>query len=232
MDEIDYGAVYIISGRHRGRVLYYDDDETSKTAICYVGHPVDFCGAFDIPKRFLRVPTIDELLKRRGELWRTLTDIAVHKKWDSVDPDEIHALWAEKSLIMGEITDRQLTGALDNIEGLSVFLCHSSKDKGVVRMIHDDLKARKVNCWLDENKIKVGDSIVAKISEGLKSSATMLLFLSPDSVNSLWTKKEWQAFLSRQLSGHKLKILPALLEDCAIPEILSDLKYADFRKDY
>lgn len=116
--------------------------------------------------------------------------------------------------------------------GQEVFLCHSSTDKGRVRMIHDDLAQREVKCWLDENKIKVGDSIVSKIDDGLSSSKTMIIFLSRASVKSLWTGKEWQSFLARKLSGNDLRVLPALLEECDIPNILADIKYADFRESY
>jgi hypothetical protein len=99
-------------------------------------------------------------------------------------------------------------------------------------MVNDDLKNLGMNCWLDENKIKVGDSIVSTVSDGLASSQTMILFLSRKSVKSIWTCKEWQSFLARHLSGNTLKILPILLEDCEIPSILSDIKYADFRESY
>src|SRR5208282_4248218 len=70
MAELEYGPVYVFGGRHKGRILYYDDDYTSKTAICYIVHPLSFCGTFDVPLRFLREPTIDDLMKRREELWR------------------------------------------------------------------------------------------------------------------------------------------------------------------
>jgi hypothetical protein len=60
----------------------------------------------------------------------------------------------------------------------------------------------------------------------------MLLFLSEKSIASQWMKKEWQSFLARQLSGNTLKILPVLLEHCSIPEIIADIKYADFRQSY
>src|ERR1700733_1056742 len=56
MAELEYGPVYVLRGRHKGRILYYDDDYTSKTAICYVGHPLSFCGTFDVALRFLREP--------------------------------------------------------------------------------------------------------------------------------------------------------------------------------
>jgi len=123
-------------------------------------------------------------------------------------------------------------GVFGQLNGQTVFLCHSSVDKGWVRMVHDDLKHLGVNCWLDENKIKVGDSIVSKVSDGLTESQTLLLFLSKKSVASHWTRKEWQSFLARQLSGSAVKVLPVLLEDCAIPEIIADIKYADFREGY
>jgi len=232
MADLDYGPVYVTGGRHKGRILYYDDDFTEKTAICYIGHPLSFAGNVDISVRFLREPTIDDLLKRRDALWRILSDTAIEKRWNLFDPYDIHALWCEKSLVDDTLNDRRMFGVLGQLDGRSVFLCHSSIDKGWVRMIHDDLKHLGVNCWLDENKIKVGDSIVSKISEGLSSSQTMLLFLSKKSVASQWTKKEWQSFLARQLSGSTLKILPVLLEDCLIPEIIADIKYADFREGY
>jgi hypothetical protein len=189
-------------------------------------------GSYDVPLRFLREPTIDDLLKRREELWRQLTDIAMENNWD-VDPSDLYALWAEKSLVDETIFGRRMFGELGKLDGSGeVFLCHSAIDKGKVRMVHDDLKHLGVSCWLDENKIRVGESIVSKISDGLASSQTMILFLSVNSVKSIWTRKEWQSFLARQLSGGSLRILPALLGDCEIPEILADIKYADFREGY
>jgi hypothetical protein len=206
MSELEYGPVYVFGGRHKGRILYYDDDHTSKTAICYVGHPLSFCGNYDVPVRFLREPTIDDLLKRREELWRLLSDIAIEQMWD-IEPRELNAIWAERSLVDDTLHYRRMFGELGQLEGKSVFLCHSSVDKGMVRMVHDDLMHLGVNCWLDENKIKVGDSIVATVSDGLASSQTMIVFLSPESVGSMWTRKEWQSFLARQLSGNAIKIL-------------------------
>jgi hypothetical protein len=233
MDELDYGPVLVFRGRHKGRIVYYDDNESSKTAICYVGHPLDFVGTYNIPMRFLREPTIDELLKRREALGNELTGYAIDKEWDIISASDVHALWAEKMLISDTLFERRMFGVLGKLSVENeVFLCHSSTDKGWVRMIHDELKNLGVSCWLDENKIKVGDSIVSKIDEALGSAKTMIAFLSKRSVESMWAKKEWQSFLSRQLSGGDLKILPALLEECDVPPVLADIKYADFRESY
>lgn len=233
MDELDYGPVFVFRGRLKGRILYYDDNETDKTAICYVGHPLDFVGTFDVPMRFLREPTVDELLKRREELGNELTDYAIDNKWDDVSPSEIYELWAEKALVNDTLYERRMFGEFGKLSADSdVFLCHCSADKGRVRMVHDDLKNLGVSCWLDENNIKVGESIVSKIDEGLGASKIIIASLSKKAVQSMWAKKEWQSFLSRQLSGNELRILPALLEDCDVPAILADIKYADFRASY
>jgi hypothetical protein len=162
MIELEYGPGCVTAGRHKGHIFYYDDDDTEKTTVCYIGHPLSFAGNYLVPLRYLREPTIDDLMKRREELWRVLSRFPIDKDWE-IHPSDLYDLWAEKSLVDDALMDRRMFGELGNLDGThEVFLCHCSDDKGRVRMLHDDLKNRGVSCWLDENKIKVGDSIVSK----------------------------------------------------------------------
>jgi hypothetical protein len=73
---------------------------------------------------------------------------------------------------------------------------------------------------------------VGKITDGLRASQIMAVFLSPTAVKSIWAQREWQSFLARQLRGDTITILPILLEKCQIPEIIADIKYADFSESY
>lgn len=50
------------------------------------------------------------------------------------------------------------------------FLSHSSMDKPFVRQLAADLTANEVDVWLDEQRIRVGDSIPDKIAQGLAGS--------------------------------------------------------------
>ena len=50
-----------------------------------------------------------------------------------------------------------------------VFLSHSAKDKPVVRDVAERLKKDGLRVWFDEWEIRPGDSIPAKIEEGLPS---------------------------------------------------------------
>ncbi|HSS76033.1 MAG TPA: toll/interleukin-1 receptor domain-containing protein, partial [Thermoanaerobaculia bacterium] len=56
-----------------------------------------------------------------------------------------------------------------------VFLSHSAKDKAVVRPIAERLRTDGLRVWLDDWEILPGDSIPAKIEEGLEHSRVLVL---------------------------------------------------------
>tara|TARA_R110000772_G_scaffold173130_2_gene285090 strand:- start:5500 stop:6300 length:801 start_codon:yes stop_codon:yes gene_type:complete len=111
----------------------------------------------------------------------------------------------------------------------SIFLCHGSADKPVVRQIAKDLIRRGATVWLDEAEILVGDSLIEKIQAGIANSDFLGVVLSPRSVESIWVKKEVEAALTQEIDANRVKVLPILIEDCEIPLFLKPKKYADFR---
>ena len=66
------------------------------------------------------------------------------------------------------------------------FISHSSKDKPFIRKLVADLTAEGVSVWLDEQRIRVGDSIPERIGQGLAESDIFLIALSENSVGSDW----------------------------------------------
>ena len=56
-----------------------------------------------------------------------------------------------------------------------LFLSHSAKDKTVVRALAKRLRADGLKVWFDEWEIKPGDSIPAKIEEGLEHARVLVL---------------------------------------------------------
>jgi len=55
-----------------------------------------------------------------------------------------------------------------------VFLSHSSKDKPVVRAVAERLRSDGLRVWLDEWEIRPGDSIPAKLEEGLEHARVLV----------------------------------------------------------
>src|ERR1044071_9367573 len=78
-----------------------------------------------------------------------------------------------------------------------VFLCHSSKDKAVVRPLAERLRADGLRVWLDDWELKPGDNIPFKIEEGLEHSRILLLCMSAHAFGSDWAFLESQTFRFR-----------------------------------
>ena len=86
--------------------------------------------------------------------------------------------------------------------------------------------------WLDKWSIKVGDSLTQKITEGISEGDFLIIVLSNNSVQSDWVKKELSISLMIELERKSVFILPVRLDDCQIPLIIRDKKYADFRTNF
>jgi hypothetical protein len=120
----------------------------------------------------------------------------------------------------------------DEKDKIVAFLSHSSKDKPFVRRLAADLTKNEITTWLDEQMIKVGDSIVDKVGQGLAQSDFFLIVLSENSVDSEWVKKELSQALLSEIEQRKVKVLPLKISECTIPGLIKDKKYADFSIDY
>lgn len=109
----------------------------------------------------------------------------------------------------------------------SIFLCHSSSDKPIVRQIAEELTNKGSRVWLDEAEILVGDSILAKIQDGISRSDYLGIVLSPRSVESIWVTREVEAALTIEIESGRVKVLPILIEQCKIPPFLKPKRYAN-----
>lgn len=116
--------------------------------------------------------------------------------------------------------------------GAKVFISHSSVDKPFAKILCMDLEANGYIPWLDEWDIKVGESIPERISNGLEEADFIIVILSENSVTSKWVEREWHTKYWNEIQNGRVHVLPILLKDCKIPELLITKKYADFRKDF
>jgi hypothetical protein len=117
-------------------------------------------------------------------------------------------------------------------KGRVAFISHSSKDKKFVRQLAADLVANGVKVWLDEQRIRVGESIPEKIAQGLAESDFFLLVVSENSISSPWVLKELNGALVREIERRNVTVLPVKIDDAKLPESIVDKKYADFSGSY
>src|ERR1017187_6753984 len=113
-----------------------------------------------------------------------------------------------------------------------VFISYSHADSEFANKLAADLHATGIDVWIDKWKINIGESIVGRINDGIHKSDFLIVVLSNQSVSSRWVLEELNAATVRNVELEKgAFILPVLIEDCPIPELLRHRKYADFRAD-
>lgn len=111
---------------------------------------------------------------------------------------------------------------------ISIFLSHNSADKQFTKKLAKDLEDQGIRCWLDEAEIRIGDSLVEKIREGIDEVDYLAVVLSPESVNSEWVRREVDVAMNQEILGRNLKVLPVLHKRCELPGFLLGKRYADF----
>jgi hypothetical protein len=107
-----------------------------------------------------------------------------------------------------------------------VFLSHSAKDKAEVRAVAERLRADRLRVWFDEWVLKAGDSIPAKIEEGLEHSRVPLLSMSANAFGSDWAQLEAgtcgrRNLRFRDLLNNERRFIPLRLDDAPIKSSLA-----------
>src|SRR5215831_11184757 len=109
-----------------------------------------------------------------------------------------------------------------------VFLSYSAKDKAVVRALAERLRQDGLRVWFDDWALKPGDSIPAKIEEGLEHSRVLVLCMSANAFGSDWAQLE--AGTSRFLDplNKERRFIPLRLDDEPIKGSLAQFAYINW----
>jgi hypothetical protein len=90
-----------------------------------------------------------------------------------------------------------------------VFLSHASEDKeAIARPLYEALTAAGVSVWFDEAVLKLGDSLSAKIDEGLARCTHGIIVISPSFLDKRWPQRELAGLVAREVAGGTNRILP------------------------
>lgn len=125
--------------------------------------------------------------------------------------------------------DRERLNTMDKPK--DVFLCHSSTDRTFANRLAKDLQSAGLTVWLDEAEIKVGDSLISKITSGIHDSEFVVAILSPAAVSSSWVKYELKTAMNLEIHEKRVKVLPIIYQNCDLPEFILDKRYLTFTTD-
>lgn len=103
-----------------------------------------------------------------------------------------------------------------------VFLSHSPKDNAVVRPIAERLRSDGLRVWFDEWEVHPGDSVAAKIEEGLEHSRVLVLCMSANAFGSDWPQLEASTFRFRDPLNEERRFIPLRLDEIPMKGPLSN----------
>jgi hypothetical protein len=106
----------------------------------------------------------------------------------------------------------------------TVFLSYSHEDKSIARELARELEKRGAEVWFDEQTLRLGDSLLERISAAIRSSDVFLILVSPASGPSEWMRRELSAALATE---NKTRVIPIRLAGAEIPTDLSNILYLD-----
>ncbi len=113
-----------------------------------------------------------------------------------------------------------------------VFLSHSNSDRSFADSIAETLRNHGIPVWYSNTNILGAQQWHDEIGEALKRCDWFIVILSPNSVESMWVKRE----LTFALKNNKYnnKIIPVLYQSCDYDNLswtLSLVQIIDFSKD-
>src|SRR6266436_6710860 len=109
-----------------------------------------------------------------------------------------------------------------------VFISYSRKDKEFVRRLHEALKRRDREAWVDWEDVRPTEDFMQAIFGAIEGSDTFIFVLTPDSVASLVCGRE-----IAHAAAHNKRMVPIVAREVnagTAPEALAKLNYIFFRE--
>lgn len=111
----------------------------------------------------------------------------------------------------------------------SIFLCHASEDKGVVRELYYRLRDAGIQPWLDEEDLLPGRQWQEVIREAVQAARIVVVCLSKKSIDKRGFVQE-EIHYALDVAAEKTGtyyIVPTRLEPCDIPARLKQWQWVD-----
>jgi hypothetical protein len=107
----------------------------------------------------------------------------------------------------------------------SIFISYSHDDKDLALALYDGLKARGHRVWIDTHELRVGDSLIERISTTIQDIDFFLALVSPAAAKSSWCQKELALAVSSELRRTGMRVMPLRVDGAERPAALGDQLY-------
>lgn len=113
----------------------------------------------------------------------------------------------------------------------SVFLSHAHADNQFAHQLAAALSQRDIRVWVDEYELRIGDSVIERVSQAITDGDFLLAIISPASHRSKWCQQELAWAATRGVQDKRVVVLPIRFRNAKMPPALLDRYWADADKE-
>lgn len=158
----------------------------------------------------MKIPNFDIKTSQTENGWRAYIEEFPEFTVTSSTRDKAHK---EMSAFLNRVSGiiiQKLIEQKEHEKEWDIFISYASEDRqDVAQPLYNHLKSIGKRVWFDQSEIKLGESWVQKINDGLANSKYGLFIISPIFIQKYWTTKELRSFQSSMQSNEE-RILPIL----------------------
>jgi hypothetical protein len=94
-----------------------------------------------------------------------------------------------------------------------------------------ELRRDRITPWIDEVDMSAGVFLMNRLSHAARPVDFVVPALSASSVTSGWVQRELRTAVTRGINGRPIRVLPAKIDNTALPDYLESQPYFDFHGD-
>ena len=108
-----------------------------------------------------------------------------------------------------------------------MFISYQYADKELAHSLEVELRARGAETWIDSKNLRLGDSMIERISQAIAEGYFLVALVSPASVKSEWCRTELGYAMSKAISDRRVAVLPLRVNEAEMPPILTGRKWEE-----
>jgi len=112
-----------------------------------------------------------------------------------------------------------------------IVISYNYADHAFASKLTAELRLDRFTPWIDDIDMSAGVILVNRIIQAARPVDCVVPAISKSSLPLSWIQHELRTILARSFQGRHVRVLPARIDDCALPDFLASLPYVDFHRN-
>ena len=109
-----------------------------------------------------------------------------------------------------------------------IVIPHSYADNEFAHKLAGALRHDRITPWIDDVDMSAEAFLVSRILQAARPVDCVVPAISAASVASNWVQHDLLTMMTRSFGERRFRVLPARIDDCALPDFLASQPYFDF----